>query len=155
MSRPFAKNNGKTTFAQFKEPLNASQYTLTKKIKNEFCKPDYCQPNKNVYSQSNYIRLKQVNYIELNPCNNINNTQLYINLITKLDLSNNAIVVTDLSGNGYPVRIDTTVEPYLKYNIDPNGNLFGNTVCGVNNFENYLAYNKPSKIDNPGNINNL
>ena len=33
MSRPFAKNNGKTTFAQFNQPLNAGEYTLIKKTK--------------------------------------------------------------------------------------------------------------------------
>ena len=154
MSRPFAKNNGKSTFAQFKEPINASQYTLIKKTKYTFCKPDYCHPNKNLYSQSNYMLLKQANNLATNDCD-INHTQLYMNLITKLDLSENAIVATDLSGGSYPVKIDTTVEPYLKYNIDPSGNLFGNTVCGINNFENYIVYNPPSNNDNPGNIDNL
>ena len=143
MSRPFAKNNGKTTFAQFNQPLNAGEYTLIKKTKYSFCKPDYCHPNKNLYSQSNYLLFKKANDLATNPYD-INHTQLYINLITKLDLSDNVIVVTDLSGNGYPVKIDTNVEPYLTYNIDPSGNLFGNTVCDINNFENYIVYNPPS-----------
>ena len=155
MSRPFAKNNGKSTFAQIKEPLNASQYTSIKKTKYTFCKPNYCHPNKNLYSQSNYLMLKSANNLATNKCNYIDHTELYINLITSLDLSANAIVVTDLSGNGYPVKIDTTVQPYLKYNIDPSGNLFGNTVCGINNFENYIVYNAPSGISNPGAIGNL
>ena len=143
MSRPFAKNNGKTTFAQFKEPLNAGNYISNKKTKYTFCKPDYCQQNKNLYSQSNYLLLKKANELVNNSCD-INHTQLYVNLITKLDLSGNAIVVTDLSGNGYPVKIDTTVQPYLKYNIDPSGNLFGNTICGTDNFQNYLQFNPPT-----------
>jgi hypothetical protein len=155
MSRPFAKNNGKTTFAQFKEPLDAGYYTLIKKTRYSFCIPDYCQPNKNLYSQSNYMLLKRANDLRLNPCDYIDHTQLYINLITKLDLNNNVIVVSDLSGNIYPVTIDTKVEPFLKYNIDPSGNLFGNTVCGINNFENYIVYNSPNRIENPGNISNL
>jgi hypothetical protein len=155
MSRPFAKNNGKTTFEQFKEPLDSGHYTLIKKTKYSFCNPDYCHPNKNLYSQSNYMLLKRANDFRLNPCDYIDHTQLYINLITKLDLSNNATVVSDLSGNIHPIIIDTTVEPFLKYNIDPSGNLFGNTVCGINNFENYIVYNSPNRIENPGNINNL
>lgn len=155
MSRPFAKNNGKTTFAQFKEPLDAGEHILIKKTKYSFCQPDYCHPNKNLYSQSNYMLLKRANDLATNPCSYIDHTQLYVNLITKVDLSDNAIVVTDLSGNGFPVTINTMVEPYLKYNIDPSGNLFGNTVCGINNFENYIVYNPPSKINNPGNIGNL
>jgi hypothetical protein len=146
MSRPFAKNNGKNTFAQFKESFDASEYTLIKKTRYSFCNPDYCHPNKNLYSQSNYMLLKRAYDFRLNPCDYIDHTQLYINLITKLDLSNNAIVATDLSGNIHPIKIDTTVEPFLKYNIDPSGNLFGNTICGINNFENYIVYNDPNKI---------
>jgi hypothetical protein len=151
MSRPFAKNNGKTTFAQIREPINAGQYTSIKKTKYTFCKPDYCHPNKNLYSQSNYMLLKQANKLATNSCD-INHTQLYMNLMTKLDLSENVIVATDLSGGSYPVKIDATVIPYLNYNIDPCGNLFGNTVCGINNFENYIVYNYPSNNDNLGNI---
>jgi len=155
MSGPFAGNNGKTTFAQFKKSSDSSEHTLLKKIKYSFCTPDYCRPNKNMYSQNNYMLLKKANHIKYNPCDYINHTQLYVNLITKLDLSDNAVVVTDLSGNFYPVEINTTVEPYLNYNIDPSGNLFGNTVCGINNFQNYMVYNNSTQIENPGNINNL
>ena len=28
--------------------------------------------------------------------------------------------------------------PYLTYDVDPSGNLFGNTICGINNFVNYM-----------------
>lgn len=154
MSRPFAKNNGKPTFAKYKEAMNSGEYTTIKKTKYSFCNQNYCPSNKNLYSQSNYMNLKRANYLALNSCN-FNHTQLYINLITKLDLSDNAVVVANLSDNGHPVIIDKTVEPYLTYNIDPCGNLFGNTVCGINNFENYITYNPPSQIDNPEIINNL
>ena len=146
MSRSFAKNNGKTTFAQFKEPLNAGQYVLIKKTKYTFCSPDYCHPNKNLYSQSNYMMLKRANNFSTNPCNFIDHTQLYVNLITKLDLTHNIIVVTDLSSGTYPVDIDSTIEPYLRYNIDPSGNLFGNTVCEIDNYKNYIVYNPPNQI---------
>ena len=39
------------------------------------------------------------------------------------------------------VIVPNITRPYLKYNIDPSGNLFGNTVCGINNFENYVVPN--------------
>ncbi len=143
MSRPFSKNNGNSTFAQIKKPTFASDYISIKKNKSIFCKPDYCHPNKNLYSQSNYMLLKTANNLIINKCD-IDNSQLYINLITKLDLSDDVIVATDLNTNSYPIILDPTVEPYLNYNIDPNGNLFGNNVCGINNFENYIVYNPPS-----------
>lgn len=142
MSRPFAKNNGKSAFFKFKEPLDAGDYIKIKKTISSFCQSDFCHPNKNLYSQNNYNNFKQANNYILNK-NNFDHTQLYVNLVTKLELNNNLIVVSDLSGNTHPVTINTTVEPYLKYNIDPSGNLFGNTVCGINNFENYIVCNPP------------
>lgn len=148
MSRPFAKNNGKNTFEQFIEPLDSSQYTSSKKMKALFCPIKPCiPPNKNISSQDKYISYKIYNKYSVNPNNYVDTTALYINLITKLNLEN-VVVVSDLSGNINPVTIDTTVEPYLKYNIDPSGNLFGNTICGINNFENYLTYNNSGDISN-------
>ena len=87
MSRPFAKNNGKQTFAEFNEPLDASEYITNKKIKSSFCKPNLCHPNKNIGSQSNYQNLIRANTLGFYPCaNTIDKTQLYINLITQLNL---------------------------------------------------------------------
>lgn len=154
MSRPFAKYPAKPTFGVIKEPLNASDYIKNKKIKYSFCNPKLCHPNKNLYSQSNYLNLKTAYKLALESCGDINKSQLYINLITKLDLDNVPVVV-DLSGNTYPVNIVTGITPFLKYNIDPSGNLFGNTPCGINNFENYLIYNPPYKTNEQTYINNL
>ena len=154
MSRPFAKNNGKTTFGQIREPLNSGEHILLKKNKNAFCKPNYCSTNNNLYSQSNYIALKTANNVKFNPFNCADHTELYMNLITKMDL-NNVTVVTDSSGNVNPVIIDTNAKSFLTYNIDPSGSLFGNTVCGINNFQNYMVYNVSTEIDNPCNISNL
>lgn len=155
MSRPFAKYPAKPTFGVFKEPKNASDYIINKKTQYTFCNPNICHPNKNIGSQSNFLILKQANRLKYYPClNTINKSQLYINLITKLDLTD-VPVIEDLSGNTYPVNIDPTVTAFLKYNIDPSGNLFGNTQCGINNFENYLRYNPPYKTSNPTYINNL
>lgn len=155
MSRPFAKYPAKASFAQFKEPLEAGEYITDKKTKYTFCNPNICHPNKNIGSQSNFLNLRRANKLAYYSCvNSIDKTQLYINLITKLDLTD-VPVIADLSGNTYPVNIQPTITPFLKYNIDPSGNLFGNTICGINNFENYLTYNPPYKTTNPTFINNL
>jgi hypothetical protein len=142
MSRPFAKYPAKPAFGQINEPLEAGEYIKNKKTKYSFCTPNICHPNKNVYSQSNLMGLKQANNLLFNPCeNSFNPAQLYSNLYSELDLSGNVPVISDLSGNIYPVSISTTDIPYLTYDIDPSGNLFGDTVCGINNFEQYLVYN--------------
>lgn len=152
-TRPFSKYVAKPAFAEFNEPLDASDYITNKKAKYSFCTPNYCHPNKNYGSQSNFLTLKRANNLFFYPCkNSLDKTQLYINLLTKLQL-NNVIPVADLANN--PVVIDPTLTPYLTYNIDPSGNLFGNTTCGINNWENYIVYNKPYKTADPGSIDNL
>ena len=68
---------------------------------------------------------------------------MYSNLYTKLDLSvlrENTPIISDLNGGTYPVTIDTTVQPYLKYNIDPSGNLFGDSPCGIDNYLDYVVF---------------
>lgn len=123
------------TFAQFNQISNSGEYVQYKKNKQTYCKPSYCVQNTNVNSQSNYVNIKKQSYFY--PCNLINPNQLYTNLFTKLDLKD-VVVVSDLSGNTHPVTIDKTSSPYLIYNIDPSGNLFGNSVCGIYNWENYI-----------------
>jgi hypothetical protein len=142
MSRPFTNYTAKPTFAQFKEPGDASDYITKKKIKYSFCSPNYCKSNKNIYSESNYLMLKRANKLAFYPNKySLNKSQLYMNLLTQLDLNSEIAVISDLSGNTFPVNIDTTLIPYLKYNIDPSGNIFGNNVCGLDNWENYLIPN--------------
>lgn len=145
MSRPFAKYPAKPAFGEINEPLEAGEYIQNKKTRYSFCTPNICHPNKNVYSQSNLMTLKRANTLLFNPCeNSFNPAQLYSNLYSELDLSGNVLVIADLSGNTYPTPISTTVTPYLKYNIDASGELFGNSVCGIYNFENYIVYNPRS-----------
>jgi len=146
MSRPFAKYPAKPTFAQIKEPLDASDYIANKKAKYTFCKSNICYPNKNVYSESNYLIQKQANNLKFNYYgNNIDHTQLYINLLTELDISSNIPVISDSSGNTYPAIIDPmSLVPYLTYNIDPSGVLFGESPCGLYNFEKFIVYNTQS-----------
>ena len=147
MSRPFSNNSAKSSFAQVKESGDASAYTQTKKAKYTFCQPNICHPNKNVNSQSNLLLLRKTNALTFYHCDDFDKTQLFTNLYTKLDLSDlsgNTPIISDLSGNTFPVTIDTSVTPFLKYNIDPNGVLFGNTLCGINNFLNYVSYDVSS-----------
>jgi hypothetical protein len=63
-----------------------------------------------------------------------NESNLNRNLITKLNLLN--VTVIDTNPSSEP--------PYLAYNIDPSGALFGNSVCGLNNYNNYLECNPPT-----------
>jgi hypothetical protein len=131
------KNNSVgSCFAKFKEPMYASDYITKKKMNNTFCNSKICNYNK-VNSQSNLLMLKQIKY----SCNQIDKTQLYINLITKLQLNNNIPVITYNATKTSPTTIEPNKNPVFTYTIDVSGNLFGNSVCTINNWENYVVYN--------------
>ena len=153
-SRPFKPYMGKNTFGVLKESQDAGQYILNKTASTSFCIPNVCVPSRTVASQSSRLILRSANKIYFSRCQDPYNTaNLNINLVTVLDLSGVPVII-DVSGN-YPTNLDVTSIPFLDYTIDPSGNLFGNTICGTDNFQNYLRFNPPYTTTNPGYINNL
>ena len=153
-SRPFKPYMGKNTFGVLKESQDAGQYILNKTASTSFCIPNVCVPSRTVASQSSRLILRSANKIYFSRCQDPYNTaNLNINLVTVLDLSGVPVII-DVSGN-YPTNLDVTSIPYLDYTIDPSGNLFGNTVCGADNFQNYLLFNPPYTTANPSHINRL
>lgn len=108
------------TFAQPKESLNSSEYTENIKINFNKC----------------YKCTKLPNY-------NFNKSQLYINLFTKIQLTD-VVTVTDLNGT---TPFDISGNSLIDINnstcciIDPSGYLFGNTPCGLNNYLHYVIPN--------------
>lgn len=131
MSRPFAKYSAKASFGQIKEPMSSGDYIANKKLMYSVCAPNQCQLNANIL------------------CRQFNRNQLYANLYTKLDLmeiSPTIPIIADLLGNTFPVIIDTNVQPFLKYVIDPKGALFGNSPCGIDNYRNYVVPNNVTSI---------
>jgi len=154
-SRPFKPYMGKNTFGVLKESQDAGQYILNKTATTSFCSPNVCVPSRTLASQSSRLILRKANRIYFSRCQDPYNTaNLNINLVTVLDLSGVPVII-DTSGNTYPANLDVTSIPYLDYTIDPSGNLFGNTVCGADNYQNYLLFNPPYTTANPGHINRL
>ena len=156
MARPFNNSSSANkAFGVFSEPQNAGDYIYNKKAKSTYCNANICTRSLTVGSESNYLLFKRANKLRVYPClNSINKANLNINLITKLDLTG-VPVIQDFSGNTVPSTINTVPEPYLRYNIDPSGNLFGNTICGINNWEKYMVYDASYNTLNPGHINHL
>jgi hypothetical protein len=147
-SRPFAQNSGKRTFGNFFENQTAGDYILNKKAKTTFCNPNICPitSNKTVQNESDLLLLKKSIYFTTYG-NSVffNKNNLNINLITKLNLTDVPVISNKKTGIT-PTTIDlsASIIPYLSYNIDPSGLLFGNTFCGINNFENFIVYNCPT-----------
>jgi len=144
MSRPFTHYTAKPAFKQVNEPLDASEYIKQKKTQFSFCAPNICHPNKNINTFEKYYALRAANVLKFYPCNDFfNKSELYSGLYTKLDLrdlSGNTPVISNLTGS-FPVNIDTSsIAPFLEYNVDPSGNLFGNNPCGIDNYFNYVVY---------------
>jgi len=148
MAHSFKTNSGKTTFGVFNEPQDAGQYIQNKKAKATFCNPSACVPRLPVNTQNNKLLLNNANYLKYKSCSDFNKSNLDVNLITSLDLS--GVPVIQLLNEPYtsPTDIDPTVSAYETYLIDPCGNLFGNTTCGIYNYLNYLVYNPPPNINN-------
>ena len=155
-SRPFNPYMGKNTFGVLKEPQDAGQYILNKTATTSFCIPNVCVPSRTVASQSSRLILRRANKIYFSRCQDPYNTaNLNINLVTVLDLSGIPVIQESASPYSVPTNLSLSAVPYLDYTIDPSGNLFGNTVCGTDNFQNYLKFNPPYTTANPGFINRL
>ena len=68
-------------------------------------------------------------------------TNLNINLITKLDLTDVCVIQNKANPPVCPTSLGWVDASGVT--IDPYGNLFGNYVCGINNFTRYMVYNPP------------
>jgi hypothetical protein len=145
MARSFKTNSGITTFGVSKEPLFASEYINKKKTIYSLCKKQTCPT---VTPQSDLTSLNKFKNLNCDGAN-INSGNLEYNLITRLDLSGVVVIESNKCPGEYisPAIISNCecdcIVPYLNYIIDPNGSLFGNTMCGRNNYREYLVYNSP------------
>jgi len=156
MARPFKNSSSANkAFGVFLEPQNAGDYIYNKKTISKYCNTNTCRNLFKIGSESDYLLFKRAQKIRRYPCSNsINKANLNINLITKLDLTD-VPVIQDFSNNDVPTIITRDSIPFLDYNIDPSGNLFGNTICGINNWEHYLIYDASYNTVNSGHINKL
>jgi hypothetical protein len=147
MARPFKNSSSANkAFGVFSESQSAGNYIYNKKVKATYCS-NTCSPySMNIGSESNRLIFKTAYKLGVYPClNSIDKSNLNINLITKLDLTN-VPVIQNFTTKSVPTTITTSAIPFLDYNIDPSGNLFGNTICGINNWEKYMVYGEPGII---------
>ena len=151
------------TFGTAKKIKDSSQYTTDKKATSVFCDKNNCFTS--VSSQGCYDLLNLSKRLNEPVKNNYGN--LDINLVTKLVLTGVPVIQQNSTGD-CPTSIDVPTgathaefiaDPanptnfiethltavytddyrYTTYTIDPSGNLFGNTECGLDNWKNYLV----------------
>lgn len=108
-------------FGARKESLHASEYVKNKK--------NACQ--------TKCFNMNMIN-------KNYSTKNLNINLVTVLDLSSVCVIANNSTQTcSTPLIYDDLPNFYINYEIDPKGELFGNTSCGLNNYELFLKPNPP------------
>ena len=160
-TRFFPTTPGRKAFGVTIPVQNAGEYITNKKAKNTYCNISLCRPQNKVVNQSDLILLRRSNYL-YNRCvsYNFNKTNLNINLFTKMDLTGVKVIASAKTGISpttiYPLNSSNlsylSANPYYTlYKIDPCGVLFGNSTCGINNYQDFVVYNPPySSLDNQG-----
>jgi hypothetical protein len=134
--------NGSQTFGQPSASRNASDYISNKKAKTTFCNSKICLPKTPTINQSSYLLLKNANYIRYSTTTNpqgANKNNLASGLNTTIDLLNVRVIQNNAGES--PTTISTSSIPYLTYVIDPSGVMFGNTICGLNDINDFRVLN--------------
>ena len=134
--------NGSQTFGVLSSTRNASDYISNKTANTIYCNPKICLPKTPTINQSNYLLLKKSNNIRYSTTTNpqdTNKNNLASGLNTTIDLLNVPVIQNNAGES--PTTISTLSIPYLTYAIDPSGVMFGNTVCGLNNINDFRVLN--------------
>ena len=132
MSQSFQNNN---CFGANRESVDAGNYIQKKKARATYCNSNVCiKKNTGTYENYNLLRGAQ----QLDKCSlPFDKYDLNRNLFTQLDTSG-LCVLRDASNNACATTIDPSLNIYDSYIIDPSGDLFGNSFCGINNFVNLM-----------------
>ena len=144
----------KPAFGTLKENGFQSDYIANKKAKLIYCKERlYCDKllRASSYDQKSLFN-RGLNIKNLGNCTLLpfNKSNLIVNLYSKEDLVDVCTVIkgypcdqiNECTACDTPCTIDADLtEPFnFNYTIDPQGTLFGNTPCGVNNFVHYMEF---------------
>lgn len=168
MAHAFKTISAKPTFGTLKENLYQSDYINRKKGIITVCNSSSrCQrirvaPSYNTINSFNIGRY----VLSLDKCNvlPVNKSNLIISQYTKTNLTD-VCTVSNIDPNIHPAPcssnlpcdpcqnnthiiidpISTTIPFYYTCQIDPLGQLFGNTQCGELNYTQYMGFYPPSK----------
>ena len=134
--------NGKQAFGQSSTTQAAGDYISNKKANLISCNSKTCLPKTPTRNQSNYLLLTKANYIKYanvtNPRGSDKNN-LVSGLTTTIDLLNVPVIQNNAGES--PTTISTSVIPYLTYVIDPSGVMFGDSICGLSDINDFRVPN--------------
>lgn len=133
----------KPTFGNLKPTIYSSDYLQKKKNKLNVC-------NRNRLMNSYENRYSLLAGKDISMCSNpfFNKSNLSANLVSNQNLRDVCSLsktdnITEITDCQKPyISVSTTDPFYQQYRIDPVGELFGNSQCGVNNFTHYMDFIK-------------
>jgi len=161
MAFTFNSNPAKESFGKTKKIGYASDYIADKKAKFAYCnglpiktrftinpcdRVPYARSFEALYifNRGRFIKNERIGRIPF-----LNKGNLDINLYTKINLKHINVITGTIpvppNSTGYPTD-------FSKYRVDPCGELFGNSQCGVGNFADYLQLNTAIICNPPSNI---
>jgi hypothetical protein len=148
MAHAFKIIPAKPAFGTIHTHAYASDYLENKKAKLAFCSgPSYCNrllKGKNYEQRLLFQKGFYLNNLEKCTILPFNKANLEVGLYAKENL-HNITVLENESTNVTPTTINTSATPFYKtYTIDPSGQLFGNTPCGILNYTRYMEINPPT-----------
>ena len=135
MSHTFAPIPAKPTFGTIQPLLYSSDYLLQKKAQTLFATKQYKNPIPVTYENMYLYFPKFLPFPHLNRGNLIYGLYSKENLlgVTTVGMLQTTEEATSINPNSVPF--------YDYYTIDPKGQLFGNSQCGINNFVYYAEPN--------------
>uniref|UniRef100_A0A6C0EWA2 Fibronectin type-III domain-containing protein n=1 Tax=viral metagenome TaxID=1070528 RepID=A0A6C0EWA2_9ZZZZ len=155
MAHAFSPIPAKPTFGNITQSDYASDYIQNKIAKLAYCRDLKKSNCKKKFSQSELLLFNKGRLLNSYAfgigTSLINESNLIAGLYTQSDLSGVA-VICDVSGDACitPTAIDSSNVPFYEhYLIDPDGQLFGNTPCGITNFTKYMTLPSISSILGP------
>jgi hypothetical protein len=141
MSRSLNLNPGKAAFGSMKGSNHSGDNTINTHLNSFYCSNKCPINTTRVKNQSEYLLLQKAR--SLNSCSlPISNTNLNINLITKINLDNLCVLKNNCTNVCNTDGIKFCIPIYLAYSIYP----YNDNYCILNNnSENRVYYPPPSK----------
>lgn len=134
--------NGSKAFGHLSSTRFASDYISKKKATLISCHSNTCLPKTQSINQSTYLLSKKTNYTKYSNVTNPqgkNKNQLASGLATTIDLLNVSVIQNNAGES--PTTLSNSATPYLSYVIDPSGVMFGNSICGLNDINDFRIIN--------------
>lgn len=133
-------SSAKKAFGNLQSGQDASDHTKNISMLNMYKNINRCHAYTRVLNSSQLMNIRNMEIMRNSRYYNYNKANLSLNLVSKLNLKN--LCVIKVATGLCPAIMDCAYVPYTTYIIDPSGDLFGNTPCGLTNYTNFLECNE-------------